>query len=206
MFSFDKAKFWAEYKTQFNRTPHSTEKTATEMLLGLLGQDVNLQRIEWAAYLLGTIRNEVGSNMVPIKEIKAKPNTVVWQKYQSKYWSTGFYGRGYSQLTWKGNYQKFGKLLGLDNQLVTNPDLVLQPEIGYRILSLGCVQGLFRSRPKSQGGAPYKLSDFLTATKKDYVSARNIVNGVTGQAYQWALRVGDFSQKYEASLRAAQTV
>jgi hypothetical protein len=206
MFKFDKKLFWTEYKRQFARTPHDTEKKATESLLGFIGSDPNLARIEWAAYLLATMRNEVGINMLPIKEIKAKPNTEIWKKYQSKYWNTGFYGRGYSQLTWKGNYLKFSKLLGLGNKLVTDPDLTLQPEIGYKILSLGCVNGLFRSRPKKDGGKPYKLADFLTGTKKDYVSARNIVNGVSGTAYQWALRVGDFAEKYEACLRAAQQV
>lgn len=206
MFKFNKQIFWTEYKRQFARTPHGTEKQATENLLSYIESDPNLERIEWGAYLLGTMRNEVGSNMLPIKEIKAAPNTDIWKLYQSKYWNTGYYGRGYAQLTWKGNYQKFSKLLGLGDRLVTEPDLVLQPEIGYKILSLGCVNGLFRTRPKKAGGTPYKLSDFLTATKKDYVSARNIVNGVSGKAFTWALRVGDFSQKYEACLRAAQEV
>ncbi|HEX8922016.1 MAG TPA: hypothetical protein VF766_11100 [Pyrinomonadaceae bacterium] len=206
MFKFDKSLFWTEYKRQFARTPHDTEKKATESLLGFIEADSNLSRLEWAAYLLGTMRNEVGSNMLPIKEIKAAPNTQIWKQYQSKYWNTGYYGRGYSQLTWKGNYQKFSKLLGLGDRLVTDPDLTLQPEIGYKILSLGCVNGLFRTRPKKDGGAPYKLADFLNATKKDYVSARNIVNGVSGTAFQWALRVGEFSEKYEACLRAAQQV
>lgn len=204
MLKFDRSLFWTEYHNQFGHEPHSPEKGSTENLLGFIESDPGLQRLEWGAYLLGTIRNECGTNMAPIKEKKAAPNTEVWKKYQSKYWKTGFYGRGYSQLTWEGNYLKFSKLLGMGNSLVKNPDLVLKPEVGYKILSMGCVQGLFRSRPKKAGGKPYKLADFLTATKKDYVSARNIVNGVTGTAYKWALRVGDFCQKYEACLRAAQ--
>jgi hypothetical protein len=203
MFKFDRSRFWTEYNNQFGHDPHPNEKTATESLLGFLENDATLERLEWAAFLLGTIRNEVGSNMLPIKEIKAAPNTIVWQKYQSKYWNTGFYGRGYSQLTLKGNYQQFGNLLGMD--LVKNPDLVLQPEVGYKILSMGCVRGLFRRRPKSEGGTPYKLADFLNSKKKDYVSARQIVNGMSGMAFKWALRAADYSKKYEACLRAAQT-
>src|SRR5436305_10389940 len=202
MFTFDRSKFWTAYNNQFGHNPHPTEKGATNNLLGFIESDSALARLEWAAFLLGTMRNEVGSNMMPIKEIKAAPNTAVWQKYQSKYWNTGFYGRGYSQLTLKGNYQQFGNLLGMD--LVDNPDLVLQPAVGYKILSMGCVQGLFRRRPKSAGGARYKLTDFLNGQKKDYVSARQIVNGVSGMAYKWALRAADYSQKYDACLRAAQ--
>jgi len=198
---FDRTKFWTEYNNQFGHPPHGPEQNATEQLLGFMENDPQLARLEWAAYLFGTIRNEVGSNMLPVKEIKAKPGTPVWENWQKKYWNTGFYGRGYAQLTWEGNYQKFGKLLGLD--LVKNPDMLLLPEVGYKVLALGCVQGLFRRRSKAQGGAPYKLSDFLTGSKKDYISARQIVNGISGAAYQHALREADYSQKYEACLRAA---
>lgn len=195
------APFWTEYNKQFGHPPRAVERQSTAQLLGFMENDLQLERIEWAAYLLGTIRNEVGQNMLPVKEIKAKPGTMVWVKWQSKYWNTGFFGRGYSQLTLKGNYQQFGKILGLD--LVSNPDLVLKPEIGYKILSVGCVRGLFRGRPKSQGGGRYKLSDFLDGKKKDYVGARQIVNGIAGAAFQHALRVGKYCEQYEACLRAA---
>lgn len=200
---FDTAKFWPEYAAQFGHDPHGPEKAATESLIGLIENDPQMERLEWGAYILGTIRNECGSNMLPIKEIKAAPNTMVWKKYQSKYWNTGFFGRGYSQLTLEGNYRQFSKLLYNDDRLVKNPDLVLNPQVGYQILSTGCVRGLFRRRPKAQGGAPYKLSDFLNASKKDYVSARQIVNGMSGPAFKWALRVGDYCQKYDACLRAS---
>jgi predicted chitinase len=46
---------------------------------------------------------------------------------QEKYWHTGFYGRGYIQLTWAHNYVAAGTALGLD--LVGNPDLALQPKV-----------------------------------------------------------------------------
>ena len=50
-------------------------------------------------------------------------------------------GRGDSQITGKGNYAKFGKLLGL--HLVGNPDEVLEVDIAAAILVLGLVRGLF---------------------------------------------------------------
>lgn len=199
---FDTNKFWAEYNKQFGHAPHGSEQTATEQLLGFMENDAQLERLEWAAYLLATIRNEVGSNMLPIKEKKAKPGSYVWENYQKKYWNTGFYGRGYSQLTLEGNYRQFGKLLGMD--LVKNPDLVLEPKVGYEILATGCVRGLFRGRTKAQGGGRYKLADFLNSKKKDYISARLIVNGIAGPpAKQAALNVGKYGEQYEACLRAA---
>lgn len=69
-------------------------------------------------------------------------------------------GRGYSQITGKENYAKFGKLLGLD--LVNNPDLVLDATIGAKILILGIRDGLFTGK---------KLSDYKT-----FESARATVN------------------------------
>lgn len=202
---FDKAKFWPAYKTQFGRTPHTAEKTGTEQILGFLEADPQIVRLEWAAYILGTIRNEVGSNMMPVKEIKAKPTSQVWIEWQSKYWGTGFYGRGYAQLTLEGNYRQFSKLLYGDDRLVKKPDLVLDPEVGYKILATGCVKGMFRRRKKANGGTPFMLADFLNNKTKDYVMARQIVNGISGNAFAHALKVGANCTKYEACLRAAQS-
>lgn len=198
---FDSVAFWATYSHQFGRIPHSIEKPATEGLLGLLATDPQIERIEWAAYLLATIRNECGSNMMPIKEIKAKPGSQVWVQWQSKYWNSGFYGRGYSQLTFEGNYRQFSELLYGDDRLVKNPDLVLNPAVGYKILATGCVRGMFR---KHRNGTPFKLADFLNDKMTDYVDARQIVNGISGNAYAHALRVGDYAERYEKCLRAAQ--
>ncbi|HEY3376568.1 MAG TPA: glycoside hydrolase family 19 protein [Armatimonadota bacterium] len=42
-------------------------------------------------------------------------------------------GRGYIQLTWRSNYEKYGKLLGLD--LVHQPELCLQIHTAARVLA-----------------------------------------------------------------------
>lgn len=197
---FDSKKFWAEYQKQFGHAPQSIEKQGTETLLALLSADVQMSRLEWAAYLLATIRNECGSNMQPVKEKKAGPKEMVWIKYQSKYWGTGFYGRGYSQLTLKGNYQQFSRLLYGDDRLVSNPDLVLNPSVGYTILATGMVKGMFRRRPK---GSAFKLSDFFNDKTEDSVDARQIVNGMAGPARAWALRVAGYYEHYKPCLQAA---
>ena len=46
-----------------------------------------------------------------------------------------FRGRGYIQLTGRDNYQRYGRILGLGNQLVTNPDLANDPTIAGRLLA-----------------------------------------------------------------------
>jgi hypothetical protein len=198
---FNQTNFWAAYVEHFGHHPKTqAEVDGTNTLLGFIAVDELLERLEWGAFLLGTVRNECGEQMQPKRERKGKPTDKVWIKYQSKYWATGFFGRGYSQLTFEGNYRQFSRALYGDDRLVQNPDLVMQPEVGYKILSLGSVRGMFRRR---KNGPVYKLSDFLNQTTHDYLHARQIVNGMAGMAYQWALRYAGYAHLYEICLRAA---
>lgn len=116
------------------------------------------------AYILGTCWREC--LFKPIEEIRAKPGTQVW-RWQNRYWPSGYYGRGYIQLTLYSNYKKFGKLLGID--LVGKPELALVPEIGAKILILGMNRGLFTG----VGLSKY----FVPCQPPDWINARKIVNG-----------------------------
>ena len=98
-------------------------------------------------------------------------------------------GRGYPQTTGRDNYQRFGKLLGLD--LSGNPDLALQPAISARILILGMKEGLFTGK---------KLADFISGDRADYRGARAIINPdveVNGDA------VAKHACAFEVALRCA---
>lgn len=116
------------------------------------------------AYVLATCHHEC--RFKSIKEIRAQPGTEVY-KMQDRYWGTGFYGRGFSQLTWRKNYLKFSPVVGMD--LVKNPDLVLKPEIGAKILVHGMRRGLFTGKD---------LDNYFNPTRTDWFNARRIVNGV----------------------------
>jgi len=129
----------------------------------------------WARYGDGDIRKLVyilalayhESRLQPIKEYKAAPGTVVWDEYQSKYWPSGFYGRGFVQLTWKENYAKMSKVVGLD--LVANPDLALRIDVAAKIIVYGMMNGSFTGK---------KLSDYINAEKADYYNARRTVGAI----------------------------
>lgn len=122
------------------------------------------------AYVLATCYHEC--RYKSIKEIRAQPGTEVY-KMQSRYWGAGFYGRGFSQLTWRKNYQKFSPIVGMD--LVKNPDLVLKPKVGVMILVYGMKHGTFVADGLN---SMTDLARYFNAEKTDWFNARRIVNGV----------------------------
>src|SRR5215218_11055219 len=101
--------------------------------------DVELNEL---AYILATVCREVGQNMQPIRELGrgkgkkyGKPDPVTKQVY---------YGRSLVQLTWKANYQKAARALGVD--LVGKPDLALDPAVSVQILFEGMREGWFTGK------------------------------------------------------------
>ena len=116
------------------------------------------------AYVLATVYHEC--RFKSIKEIRAQPGTVVY-KMQQRYWPSGFYGRGFSQLTWRKNYQKFSPVVGVD--LVKNPDMALVPQIGAKIIIHGMRRAMFTGKD---------LDNYFNPTTTDWFNARRIVNGV----------------------------
>jgi predicted chitinase len=107
------------------------------------------------AYVLATVEHETDRTFKPIDEYGGSKT-----RY-SPYW-----GRGYVQLTWRSNYQKYSQLLGVD--LVKNPDLAKDPNIALFVLVHGFKTGAFTGK---------KLSDYVNASKKDFVNARRCING-----------------------------
>ena len=111
------------------------------------------------AYVLATAYHETAHTMKPINE-KGSEKYLRSKKYYP------FFGRGYVQITWRENYVKAGKALGVD--FVKNPALLLKPDYAAPILIVGMVEGWFTGK---------KLSDYITLQKSDFRNARRIVNG-----------------------------
>ncbi|WP_114216692.1 glycoside hydrolase family 19 protein [Ochrobactrum sp. 3-3] len=111
------------------------------------------------AYVLATAYHETAHTMKPVNEMGG-------QKYlrSKKYWP--YIGRGYVQITWKNNYEKAGRILGID--FVSKPELLLKPEYAAPIIIAGMSEGWFTGK---------KLSDYITLQKSDFKNARRIVNG-----------------------------
>lgn len=100
-----------------------------------------------------------------------------------------YHGRGYVQLTWLGNYQKFSQILGKD--LVGNPDLLLEDvSLSAFILVYGMKHGTFTGK---------RLEDFAyknAAGQREinFREARRIVNG-TDQAQLLANYANEYLQR-----------
>jgi predicted chitinase len=129
------------------------------------GINTRLTQIGMAA----TIAVETGK-FTPLREVKStRPESPIF-KAQSRYWSSGFYGRGYIQLTWKDNYEAASKALGVD--LIANPDLAMQSDIAARIAAWF-----------------FKLRNIHShCERKDWHSVRRLVNGPGYAAHAQSLQ------------------
>jgi predicted chitinase len=76
-------------------------------------------------------------------------------------------GRGFNQLTFKGNYDRFGKLLKLD--LVNNPDLVNDPKIAAKIVA-AFLNDQFKNNKD------IVLKRYKARSINDFRSSKNAVN------------------------------
>ncbi|QDS12142.1 peptidoglycan-binding protein [Xanthomonas citri] len=97
-----------------------------------------------------------------------------------------FYGRGYVHLTHDYNYAKFDKLLGLNGEMVRNPDMAKQPEIAAKVLVVGMRDGLFTGKP---------LDRYIDNDSHDVYNARRVVNGVT-PSKPWSVKAAKECEEY----------
>jgi predicted chitinase len=124
------------------------------------------------AYILATVKTE--TNYTFLYEIAdGSPATTYFNaKYKDTNGNTQptdgytYRGRGFVQITGRGNYAKLGSALGID--LVDNPDLAASPAIAAQIAVLGMRDGLFTG---------VSLSTYFANGKQDWYNARRIVNG-----------------------------
>ena len=151
-------------------------------LLRFLLADFYIKDPRLIAYILATVRHETGFAFAPVSEYalgSGRPYGVPDPETGQAY-----YGRGYVQITWKENYARFCPVTGLD--LVSCPDMALEPGVAYRIASIGMRQGMFTGK---------KLLDFVQGDSFDWTGARQIING-----NDQADRIADYAKKLYASI------
>jgi putative chitinase len=137
--------------------------------------------LRWLAYMLATAWHETGEAMQPINELggtnyftrmydppPAGTRPSVAEDLGNTRPGDGarYHGRGYVQLTGRGDYRKMGKKLNID--LEGNPDLALDADVAEEIMFAGMRDGDFTGK---------KLPDYFSASKDDPVNARRIING-----------------------------
>jgi predicted chitinase len=160
------------------------------------------------ANVLAQVSWETGGTMKPVRETFAasdaqakatltkawKSGKLTWVKRD--YWSSGFFGRGFLQITHETNYRKAGRAVGVD--LVKEPSLALDPVISAKTTVLGMKEGWFTGK---------KLSDYITLSRSDYVGARAIVNGDRDKRPKGSDKtigeiIAERSRTYDALLKA----
>lgn len=137
--------------------------------------ELKVTDLRMISYILATTHWETGAYgqrfiYEPVPE-QGKGKT---RPYGTPHKKTGkiYYGRGFVQLTWFDNYERFTKILyrlGFEIDLMSTPDLALKPEIATLILVIGMRDGKFT-------GAD--LDDYFDPIKSDWYNARKIINGL----------------------------
>jgi predicted chitinase len=154
-------------------------------LLDAIAADKEWDLVPDVAYFLATIQHECANTYRPIEEIgkgKGRPYGTPTSNGKT------YYGRGFVQLTWKTNYQKAARLLGVD--LVGNPEKALEFDTAYLIAARGMREGWFTGK---------RLSDYISNEDIDYLGARAIINGSDR-----ATQIADYAKNWELAIRKSQ--
>lgn len=183
----------------------NTKASLKKMFLGIsdyYSEEKRCCNLKHIAYMLATAKLETADTFNPINEYggdsyfermydpilgkdenrrkMAKDNENTTQGDGVKY-----HGRGFVQLTWKGNYRKMKEKFGVD--LINNPEKALEHELAMKIMIYGMEEGSFTGK---------KLTDYINGSKKDYLNARRIINGTDR-----ASDIKDYAEKIEKCLK-----
>jgi putative chitinase len=146
-----------------------------------------------AAYALATSYHETAKRMQPVREGLSASDA--WRKRNLRYYP--WYGRGDVQLTWKENYAKADKELGLGGALIDNLDLALDPDISAAIMVRGMEEGWFSGDRIGRHTLIRHLPD-EEGTMHQFSQARRIINLMDKAAL-----IAGYAIKFQAALKKA---
>lgn len=168
----DRKRFYDTVRPLFTgRRMSKSQVDGMEAVLVAYEQKYSRIGLKSLAYCFATDFHETAQTMQPIEEYgkgrgrdygrKVKMNRQPYIKPDKLY-----YGRGLVQLTWYENYEKAGKLIGVD--LLNNPELACTMSVAVDVMFLGMEHGWFTGR---------RLSQYFDETKTNWQGARAIING-----------------------------
>ncbi len=140
------------------------------------GLELNTQ----VAYVLATTQWETNQTFKPVREAYWMDEG--WRREHFTYYP--YYGRGYVQLTWKKNYERYTEILEVD--MVNEPDRAMDPRIALFVLVHGFKTGTFTGR---------KITDYINEVTTDFIRARRCING-TDRAHE----IAEIAEKFLAQL------
>lgn len=191
---YDLAKFFSGYRKAFPVKSLTNEQVTSIESLLTKGKHMPISH---QAYLLATAYHETAHTMLPIAEYGSNA-------YLAKY-DTGhlakalgntpqadgdgqrYKGRGFVQLTGLANYRKASTKLGID--LVSNPELAMQPDVAASIAVIGMTEGWFTGKSNDS---------YMSYVSADYLNARRIINGIDK-----AKLIEGYAYKFDELLRGA---
>ncbi len=172
--SSKKQTFEPEIESQLALVPPAQQKNMREVAKAL--QDEGILNPNVLAYTLGTIKHETGDTFSPIEEFGGRDQAMKLG-YEG---GPDFFGRGYIQLTHKGNYKQMGDRIGVKD-LAEHPEKALDPVNAAKIAAAFI---------KDRGVAE-------KAQSGDFIGARGPING-TDQADTIAKYAQEFQPKTQA--------
>ena len=170
-------------------------------ILAVFERDHNEWDWRWLAYALATTAHETGFEMMPIEEYGKGEG----MEYGKKDPETGqtYYGRGFVQLTWRDNYAKADREIGLGTtkddptSCEWHAENALDPAIAAQIMFEGMVEGWFRSG--------HDFDRYFNDSGSDPYGAREIINGDKSKVPSWSngVSIGNLIKGYYNDFLAA---
>lgn len=215
----DRAKFYAKVRhSVFPGRLRQPQVDGIEVILDTW-EASTFTDLRWLAYMLGTTYHETAATMQPIREYGSyeyfermygpngrRPDTARQMGNTEPGDGARYCGRGFVQLTWKINYERAGRAIGVD--LVNDPDRAMVPVNAARIMLEGMTDTriLFENHNSLDplfSFTGHTLEDYFNEDEEDWFNARRIING-TDHAQMIAETAKDFyaALEYEADVVA----
>ena len=179
--------FYTNYRKQFG-VLSTSQAEGLEFLLTALDSSEKFNLATQYAWILGMLYHECANTWQPVQEaywLRSDRIAKLLHYYQSTFpgsvrgiFPNGtayptYEGRGYAQITLKGNYIKFRDVVrekfGVD--ILSDPDKVLDKDISWFILETGISE-------RKLSFAGHILTDYVNDNQTDYLHARQTVNGM----------------------------